>query len=447
MNISLKDQALSKSPHFFSGKIGLVLLLGLALSGLYLSSLYSYLLFHSLAELFSIIIGCSIFILVWNSQRHLDNNYMLLVGIAYLFVSILDLTHTLAYKGMGVFTGYDADLPTQLWIAARSLQSISLLAAPLFLRRKFNVWLVLSVYLAVTIALLTAIFAGFFPACFVEGQGLTPFKIISEYIISSILLGSIVLLLQNHNSFDREVLRWLVISLLFTIGAELAFTFYISVYGFSNLAGHFFKIIAFYFIYKAIVEMGLERPHRLLFRSLKQSELALENALAKTQRLALTDSLTELYNRYHFFELSERELARARRYQHDLSAIMLDIDQFKLINDTYGHEVGDQVLREVAECCRQTVRKADVLGRYGGDEFAVMLPETSLAGACQVAEHLRQNIAGKDILTETGSIHITASLGVAALNDEIATPEKLLNAADQVLYNAKRGGRNRANCG
>lgn len=126
---------------------------------------------------------------------------------------------------------------------------------------------------------------------------------------------------------------------------------------------------------------------------------------------------------------------------------MLDIDEFKLINDTYGHEVGDQVLREVAECCRRTVRKADVLGRYGGDEFAVMLPETSLAGACQVAEHLRQNIAGKDILTETGNIHITASLGAAALNDEIATPEKLLNAADQVLYNAKRGGRNRANCG
>jgi diguanylate cyclase (GGDEF)-like protein len=411
--------------------------------GLYLTSLQSYILFHSLVEIFSIIIGCSIFILAWNSQHRLDNNYLLFLGIAYLFVSGLDLIHTLAYKGMGVFTGYDANLPTQLWIAARYLQSFSLLISPVFLRRKLNVQFVLWGYIAFTALLLTTIFAGVFPVCYVEGVGLTPFKIASEYTITLILLASIVLLLRNRDAFDREVLRWLIISLVLTIGAELAFTSYISVYGFSNLVGHFFKIIAFYFTYKAIIEMGLERPHRLLFRNLKKSESELGKALEEVQRLAITDSLTGLYNRRHFFELAEHELQRARRYRRSLSAIMLDIDHFKQVNDTYGHAVGDHVLKEVADSCRQAMRKEEVLGRYGGEEFVIMMPESNLVATCQVAERLRQSIAQKTIDTEVGPVMVTVSLGVITLDDECSTLETLLAGADQALYWAKRSGRNR----
>ena len=443
MDTSIKDQDLVKKPILLLSKLRIILIFALAILGLYLTSLYNYLLYHSLVEIFSIIIGCSIFILVWNSKRHLDNGYLLLVGIAYLFVSMLDLAHTLAYKGMGIFTDYDANLPTQLWMAARYLQSLSLLAAPLFLHHKLNIRWASGSYFAITILLLVAIFAGVFPDCFVEGEGLTPFKIISEYTISFTLLFAVTLLLQNREFFDREVLRWLTIALLLTIGTELAFTFYINVYGLSNLIGHLFKIMAFYFVYKAIVEMGLERPQLLMFRTLKQSESALENALAQAQLLANTDSLTGLYNRHYFFELSKRELERAHRYQHCLSAIMLDIDEFKRINDTYGHAVGDQVLQEIAECCRQSVRKVDVLGRYGGDEFAIMLPETELSAACQVAEHLREHIAKRNLLTDAGIVKVTVSLGVSTLNSEITTPENLLSSADRLLYNAKHNGRNR----
>lgn len=414
----------------------------LAMLGLYLTSLYSYVLFHSLAEMFSILIGCSIFILAWNSRRRLDNDYLLFVGIAYLFVSVVDLIHALAYKGMGVFVGYDANLATQLWIAARYLQSLSLLVSPLFLRRKLNLPLALWGYLAVTSLLLAAIFAGIFPVCFVEGAGLTPFKVASEYVIVLILLAAVAMHLRNRDLFDREMLRWLITSLILTIGAELAFTSYISVYGLSNLLGHVLKIIAFGFIYKAIVEMGLERPHRLLFRDLKQSESALRNALQEVQRLAITDSLTGLYNRRHFFELAEHELEGARRYRRFLSAIMLDVDLFKQVNDTHGHAVGDQVLQAVAECCRQATRKVDVLGRYGGEEFAIVLPETDLAAACQIAERLRQVIAEQTIDTSAGPLKVTASLGVSTLDGECSRPETLLAAADQALYVAKRSGRN-----
>ena len=253
-----------------------VFLWALVLFGLYLTSHYSYLLFHSLSEIFSIVVACGIFMIAWNSRQFLDNNYLLFVGIAYLFVGGVDLLHTLAYKGMGVFQGYGADLPTQLWIAARYIESFSLLIAPLFLGRKLRSRLVLIGYLLVVVILLTSIFYWqIFPDCFVEGIGLTPFKKWSEYIICLMLIGSVILLFRRHKDFDKVVLKLLVASIFLTIAAELAFTFYISVYGISNLLGHFCKILSFYLIYKAIIQTGLTKPYDLLFRDLKLSEEAL----------------------------------------------------------------------------------------------------------------------------------------------------------------------------
>ncbi|NQT70581.1 MAG: hypothetical protein HQ552_13520 [Desulfobacteraceae bacterium] len=252
---------------YISVTLGILIFLAL-----YFASLYNYLLFHSLAETFSIIVAYGIFMFAWNSQEFLGNNYLLFIGIAYLFIGGLDLIHTLGYKGMGVFQGYDANLPTQIWIAARYLQSISLLIAPLFLIRPMNVNLVLLGYSVGTTFLLISIFGDIFPNCFIEGIGLTPFKRGSEYVISLILMGSIVALFKKRNDFDESVFRLLVASIILTIGAELSFTFYISVYGFSNLVGHYFKLISFYLIYKAIIVTGLVKPYDLLFRKIKKSE-------------------------------------------------------------------------------------------------------------------------------------------------------------------------------
>jgi PAS domain S-box-containing protein len=259
-----------------TSKIFIYLLGILTFLGLYLTSLYSYPLFHSLAEVSSIVIACGIFVIAWNSRRFLENNYLLFIGIAYLFVGGLDLIHTLAYKGMGVFHGYETNLPTQLLIAARYMESISFFIAPFLFRRKLKINLIFLGYvLATSILLLSIFYWDLFPTCFIEGIGLTPFKKISEYIISLILLGSIVLLLKNQREFDRGVLQWVIWSIILTIVSELAFTFYIDAYGLSNLMGHFFKIISFYLIYKAIIETGLRRPYDLLSRDLRQREEAL----------------------------------------------------------------------------------------------------------------------------------------------------------------------------
>ncbi|MDH4267465.1 MAG: PAS domain S-box protein, partial [Deltaproteobacteria bacterium] len=262
-------------------KVTVLLGLGI-LFGLYLTSLYNYLLFHSLAEIFSIVIACGIFIIAWNSRRFLDNHYLLFIGIAYLFVGSVDLVHTLAYQGMGVFSGYDANLSTQLWIGARYLQSISLLLAPIWIGRKLKINFVLLAYGAVVALLFLSIFPWqIFPDCFMEGRGLTPFKKISEYIISLILMTAIILLIPRRKEFDPNVFQLLIGSILTTIAAELAFTFYESVYGFPNLVGHLFKVVSFYLIYKALIETGLVRPYDLLFRNLKKSEEALRFSESK----------------------------------------------------------------------------------------------------------------------------------------------------------------------
>jgi PAS domain S-box-containing protein len=245
----------------------------------------NFLLFHGLAEIFSIVIAAGIFMFAWSSRRLLPNDYLLFVGIAYLFVGSIDLLHTLAYKGMGVLSDYGANEATQLWIAARYLESLSLLAAPLFINRRLRTGLALAGYGAVFTLLAASIFFwDLFPRCYVEGEGLTSFKIVSEYIIAALLLGAVGHLLYHRQHFERDVLQLLIASLAVTISAELTFTTYISVYSWANFSGHLLKILSFYLIYLAIIRTGLLRPYSLLFRDLKKSqeELRREKVLAES---------------------------------------------------------------------------------------------------------------------------------------------------------------------
>ena len=262
--------------------LGIVLLVALVMS-----ASYSYLFFHTFAELFGIVIAFGVFMLAWNTKRFMNNGYLLFMGITYFFVAILDLLHTLAYKGMPIFPGYDDNnLPPQIWIAARYMESLALLAAPMFFRRRLPVVPVFCGFCAVTILALLSIFSWrIFPDCFVEGYGLTPFKIASEYIICAILAGAAYLLWINRDKFDPLVLRFLILSMAATIATELCFTAYTDLYATINLVGHIFKILSFYFMYRAIIETGLEKPYDLLFR-----DLQLENEERRKAESALLES-------------------------------------------------------------------------------------------------------------------------------------------------------------
>ncbi len=172
---------------------------------------------------------------------------------------------------------------------------------------------------------------------------------------------------------------------------------------------------------------------------------AINNAqlYAEVQKQAITDPLTGLYNRRGFFELGRREVERAHRFNRPLTAMMIDIDLFKQVNDTKGHLVGDQVLAGVAAQIERQLRQVDLPGRYGGDEFVALLPETDLFNAYQAAERLRRSIAKVIYPTESEPVKISVSIGIAALKQTGDTLETLIERADQALYLAKQSGRNR----
>ena len=159
------------------------------------------------------------------------------------------------------------------------------------------------------------------------------------------------------------------------------------------------------------------------------------------QRLAITDGLTGLFNRRHFFVKAQEEYERALRYNHPLSILMIDVDHFKHVNDEHGHHAGDLVLKQVAETCRKALRQVDIIGRYGGEELVVLMPETAQDSALQAAERLRESIISLQFPNIEKSLCVTISIGVATLEDTIEL-DRLLDRADQALYQAKDFGRN-----
>jgi diguanylate cyclase (GGDEF)-like protein len=164
---------------------------------------------------------------------------------------------------------------------------------------------------------------------------------------------------------------------------------------------------------------------------------------AELFRQASTDSLTGVSNRRYFLAQAEQELRRSRRFARPLSVMMIDLDHFKKINDTHGHAVGDAVLQGVVRRALESLRQSDQLGRLGGEEFAVVLPETDLAAATEVAERLRKHIAERPLIAERQPIHSSVSVGVAQLGAEDSSIDALFSRADAALYRAKNGGRDR----
>jgi diguanylate cyclase (GGDEF)-like protein len=170
----------------------------------------------------------------------------------------------------------------------------------------------------------------------------------------------------------------------------------------------------------------------------------LQAANRELQRLSSTDRLTSLYNRGHWEEMLRQEYARHRRYDSGAALVMFDIDHFKAINDRHGHQAGDAVIRQTAELIRQNMRDTDLAGRYGGEEFVVLLPDTDKEGAMIFAERLRRSIEEHEVIHEHAHIRFTVSLGIADLSMPTHSHAQLIEWADSALYASKAGGRNRA---
>ncbi len=189
-----------------------------------------------------------------------------------------------------------------------------------------------------------------------------------------------------------------------------------------------------------LFSLGLALIVMLVIRFSRAKAFLVEQQLLDRSR---RDSLTGVNNRSYLEELADRELALARRHGRPLAVAMIDIDFFKRVNDTYGHAIGDDVIRSLCSCCIDHLREIDHFGRIGGEEFACILPETDADAALACAERIRLAVASLPIVTPEGSLHITISIGVAQFGAENPEWPQLLAAADRALYRAKREGRNR----
>lgn len=446
------------------GLLVAVLSLSYLLVALFLPALFfdfppgHFLTVHTALEFSTIVVGLSGFAVVWHTLPYHRRGWLFLAAMGLLASSLLDFAHTLSYQGMpGFLAPASAPRATTYWILARLAGAAGFLAGalcPTGWRAGGRARTLVAVPLAL-VAMGVALVSRrpeLLPPMYLQGQGMTGAKVAMEYLIILIFSLSAVLYWRRYWREGEEVAYSLLLALCVSVFSELAFTRYRSVYDTYNLLGHVYKIISYSLVLRAVFTHSVQRPYHELVETrnrLEQAYQRLESLVERrTQQLlesnrllqeaAARDSLTGVFNRGYLTQRFEELLGRAKQAGEPLAIIILDIDHFKEINDRWGHQLGDRCLRLLVELLRPHLRRDDLLARYGGDEFVILLPSTSKEDAREVAERLRLVVE-----TQTAAPSFTLSLGVAVYPADGDGAERLLQRADQALYRAKTLGRNR----
>ncbi len=231
------------------------------------------------------------FAFAWFTRDFVKNSFLLILACGYFWIGSLDLIHTLVYKGMNVFVEGSGNLSVQFWIATRYSEALLLLFAPLAAAKKQNGMLLFITFGLTAFALTILIASGQFPTTFIEGKGLTDFKIYSEYLIVFILLIAIINIFKKGHNISTEERNLITVSIIMTIFAELAFTFYVSMYGLSNLAGHIFKLFSYWFIFQAIILSNIRKP----YINLQQSEIHSRNLFENSEISLWNEDFTQIF--------------------------------------------------------------------------------------------------------------------------------------------------------
>ncbi|MBN2433875.1 MAG: hypothetical protein JXK07_01265 [Spirochaetes bacterium] len=246
----------------------------------------NFLFFHIIIEFIVVLTAFGISVLTLTAGDKVESGFLRFIGSAFLWIGILELFHTLTYRGMNIFAGLDSNHPTQFWIAARWMEVVTFILALLWRKAFVSHRRVSLVYAFITtLGVYVILMTTWFPDCYIEGEGLTQFKKVSEYLISGVFLFLMLHFVFIKKDFSNDIRRQMVLALLFAGLAEIFFTFYISVYGISNYIGHVLKIISVVIIFKAIVHKGIREPQDILYYNLLQKEEALKAALEEKEVL------------------------------------------------------------------------------------------------------------------------------------------------------------------
>lgn len=412
---------------------------------------------HTLIEFFCAFVALSTFAVTWYTYPNSRHLHSFFLGIVFLSVGLLDLGHALSYKGMpDFFTINNPDKATTLHVLARLIFSAFILFSAVLLKSKVFVryryfLLFLSFAFSTTILALVTFFPQHIPIMHFNDEGLTGAKIMVEIIIIFLFLLGGMAYLSLLNGVQDVLIVNLIYAIAFNAVSEVAFVMYSNVYDIYNFLGHLFKLIAYVGFFRAAFIFSIERPYIELAVAREKLQEANQNlevkveertrelskANKKLKKAATIDFLTGAYNRSQFQNLLKREINLVDHNKNTLHIIALDIDSFKNINDSFGHSVGDQCLRHLVQIADEVLRPTDIIGRLGGDEFNIILPQTSLEAASKIAENLRIAVSEKSNPT------FTISIGIAGYPKDAIDIEKLLIKADQALYKAKQEGKNK----
>lgn len=349
------------------------------------TSLYSYVLFHSLVEMFRIVVIFAVAALAWNARSQIDSPFLLLAGLAYPAVGLMELLHTLAYKGMGVFPA-DANLPTQLWIALRGFESVAIVAAAgLPARRRAAIPGLAVGFLAAGGALTGLVLSGRFPDCFVEGQSLTPFKIMAEYAIAGLFATALVLLWRDRAAFGGDILPLVVLAMACDILAELAFTQYASVYGAANLVGHLLLLTSTYFLYRALLLRGIQRPQLLLFHQLnREKELLARNEAELARKVAeRTAEVTKSNRQLKLLSASNQTLLHASDQEELVARMCRAVTE---VGGFAGAWIGGPDPAGGERLCLLGASHADVAAAFGESRSCLAAPGSAVAEALRTGK-------------------------------------------------------------
>lgn len=398
---------------------------------------------HTISELFAIVVSILIFAIAWNAYSQERPGNIIIIACGFLGVGLLDMAHALSYKGMPDFvTPASPQKAIVFWLVARYLTALIFLWVavrpwePLRQPRQRYWWLALVLgIVGVTYAVQLAR-PEIIPVFFSPIQGLAPIKIDLEYGIIALLLVSLALLWRRHAR--RVESPPLLLAGAMTVLSEACFTLYASVNDIFSLLGHAYKVLAYVFIYDAIFVSSVREPFLKLRAAVRRQELSEQ----RIRFLAYHDPLTELPNRLLAREHYERARAAAGHAGRKVAVIFIDLDNFKQINDSLGHGVGDQLLVEVARRLGSSGSAHDVVSRFGGDEFLLLIPDIqNLATLPAILDGMLAQVQ-RPILVSGHELSTSISMGAAIYPDDGLDFDTLLQKADTAMYLAKQRGRN-----
>lgn len=402
-----------------------VLILFVMVSGIPVMSRYSFFPAQRVAEGISMILAFLIYVLSTRTHRFSRKYYLLFLGHAFLALGMIDFVYLLNLEGVEIFSVPDLDGVFKLRICAGYIMALSFLVAPYAKGLDLSSSSLFALFSGMAAVILISVFRSIIiPSCFIPGEGMTSFMVVSEYIIVFLLLVAMIDMLLRKELLNTCTRVVLTVSMGLILLSESLVILFLSPAGEMNIWVHVLKLAAFYLIYEGVAARGLDDPYEHMFEEVKRS--------------SILDNLTSLYNRGGYRELSCKIWEYARREGESISLMIMDLDNFKQVNDTMGHREGDKVLKKVGELISLNTRATDIIARMGGDEF-VVVAKGDPSGLRLVQGRIQAELSRS---MEVGILpsFIGMSFGVSEItpSDEcIRDLEVLFHEADMAMYSHK----------